>query len=568
MTLGLLFLMIIGMILETASIGLIFPILAVLTQDPNILNHELALWLESAFGLKSREDFVVFCAICILVLYVVKIAFMSLLAWIQASFIFGVHASVTQRLFRGYLARSYEYHLGKNSSEIIRNLTTEASMLASVIQSTLVLLTEIIVVLGLTTLMFLYEPIGTLVSVGVLISSALCFQLITRSHVREWGLRRQLNEGLRIKQIQEGLGAIKEIKLGFLEQHFSDGYVKVSNAWAKASRNYAAMQQLPRHWMEMFALLGFAGLVLVLINQGKTMIEIIPTVGLFAAAAFRIMPSANRMLVAFQSLRYASSVIRVLHDEMLASPELSKYIRETADDTKQDNKRITIDGLGYRYPGVSESSLSNISLRIEPGESLGIMGESGAGKSTFVNVLLGLLSDYDGEIKFGSQDTRSSIHEWRKKVGYVPQQIFLIDDSVLRNVALGIPDDEIDIDAVERAISDAQLNQFVEDLPDGLQTVLGESGARLSGGQSQRIGIARALYHDPDVLIFDEATSALDSKTEVAVMSAINKLKGSKTLIIIAHRTSTLADCDVVYRLENGRLFESAAPLTEYDVTS
>ena len=319
------------------------------------------------------------------------------------------------------------------------------------------------------------------------------------------------------------------------------------------------LQPLPRLWLEMLAVTGLATLVLTLLVLGHELGAVLPTLGLFAAAAFRLMPSVNRVLTSFQSLRYGLPVINTLHREFELEPSA---INEAGTTPTPFGETIEFDRVSYTYATAHTSALEDLSVVIRRGESVGVIGTSGAGKSTFVDVLLGLLTPDSGAVLVDGVDIQHSLRSWRDQIGYVPQSIFLTDDSLRNNVAFGLPAAQVDETAVWRAIRAAQLEEFVNSLPEGLDTVVGERGVRLSGGQRQRIGIARALYHDPSVLVLDEATSSLDTATEREVMQAVSALHGAKTILIVAHRLSTVEHCDRLYRIERGRVVETGTPQT------
>jgi ABC-type multidrug transport system fused ATPase/permease subunit len=296
-----------------------------------------------------------------------------------------------------------------------------------------------------------------------------------------------------------------------------------------------------------------------MLAQNRALEAVLPTLGLFAAAAFRLMPSVNRVLGAVQSLRYGMPVIDTLCAEFkLAVPEIAVTQRSVT----PFRATLELNQITYAYPAVAEPALKDISLAIQRGESVGFIGASGAGKSTLVDILLGLLAPDTGEVRVDGNDIQKNLRNWQDQIGYVPQSIFLTDDTLRRNVAFGLPNEQINDAAVHRAIRAAQLEEFVDSLPDGLETFVGERGIRLSGGQRQRIGIARAIYHDPAVLVLDEATSSLDTETERGVMQAITALQGSKTILIIAHRLSTVEHCNRLYRLQDGRVVEEGTPNT------
>ena len=545
-------LMLIGMVLETLGISLVIPALALLTQSNFAHNYPTLQPALQVLGNPSQKTLVVGGMLVLVGVYLVKALFLSFLAWRQTCFAFGVQAQLSQRLFTVYLRQPYTFHLQRNSAQLIRNVVTEVGQFThGGIAAGMLLLTESLILLGLCSLLLIVEPLGALITMSVLSITAWIFHRLTRRRILRWGEARQHHEGLRIQHLQQGLGGAKDVKLLGRENDFLEQYLVHNDQSARVGQLHTVLLQLPRLWLELFAVGGLAILVISMLTQDRALDAILPTLGLFAAAAFRLMPSVNRMLSAVQSLRYSLPVIDTLHTELnLTTPEVADIcIAVTPFYVELELRQIT-----YTYPSAAEPALKDISLTIQRGESVGFIGASGAGKSTLVDILLGLFTPDTGEVQVDGKDIQGNLRNWQDQIGYVPQSIFLTDDTLRRNVAFGLAQDKIDDAAVQRAIRAAHLHEFVANLPDGLDTLVGERGIRLSGGQRQRIGIARALYHDPAVLVLDEATSSLDTATENSVMQTITALQGNKTIIIVAHRLSTVEHCVRLYRLEGGRV--------------
>ena len=407
--------------------------------------------------------------------------------------------------------------------------------------------------------MLIVEPLGTLAVIGALGAAVWTFHRFTVRQIARWGVDRQEHEGRRIQYLQQGLGGAKDVKLLGREEEFLNDFGVHNMGYARVGRRFGLMGQLPRLWLELLAVMALATLVLVMIWHGRPVESLLPALGLFAVGAFRLMPSANRVLSAVQNVRYGLPVIDVLYQELRELPPTHPPKHGSSipfSDT------IVLDRVTYRYAAAERPSIEDVSLRILHGSSIGFVGATGAGKSTLVDILLGLLTPNRGRVLVDGVDIATNPRGWQDQIGYVPQSIYLTDDTLRRNVAFGVPNHQIDELAVRRAIRDARLESMVNELSGGLDTVVGERGIRLSGGERQRIGIARALYHDPAVLVLDEATSSLDTETERAVVDTVRELRGNKTLIIVAHRVSTVKHCDRLFRLEQGRVVEEGTAAT------
>jgi ABC-type multidrug transport system fused ATPase/permease subunit len=563
----LLAMMIVGMGLEMLGVGLVVPMLVFLTRPDYVGRFPDAESFLAEWGIAGREELVVAAMLVLVAIFLVKAAFLAVLAWAQTRFAFAVQAKLSQRLFTAYLMQPYTFHLQRNSALLLRNLTSEVGLFTSyVLVPGFLVITEVLVVLGLCALLLVMEPVGAVVVIAVMASASWLFDRLTRRRIAHWGFARQHHDGLRIQHVQQGLGGAKEVKVLGREREFLEQYREHNERTAYVSHLQIALAQMPRLWLELLAVVGLAALVLAMLAQGRAVESIVATLGLFAAAAFRVIPSANRIIAAGNTVRYSGPAINTLYDEMQLEASVSPADASAGAPFRE---KLALENVTFTYPGAVEPALKDLSFVVHRGESVGIMGPSGTGKSTLVDVLLGLLIPQSGDVLVDGESIRKHPRNWQRQIGYVPQSIYLIDDTLRRNVALGLANAEIDDVSVWRSLRDAQLDEFVRAQPDGLDTIVGERGVRLSGGQRQRIGIARALYHDPAVLVLDEATSSLDTVTERGVIEAVTALQ-QKTIIVVAHRLSTVAHCNRVLSIEGGRVaredVKPAAPVCDRSV--
>ncbi|MEJ0084669.1 MAG: ABC transporter ATP-binding protein [Pseudomonadota bacterium] len=555
---GLLFLMFFGAILETCSVGLVIPALAFMVRSDLQAQFPALAHLLGKLGPLTPEQLVVGGLAALVLIYVFKGVFLAFLAYKNLHFVFGMQADMSLRVFTGYLRQPYTFHMQRNSAELIRNALGEVYFLMHYgLYEALRFFSELLVIIGILSLLLYIEPFGAALSISTLLVIGGGFYFVTRKRMLRWGEMRQKFERMRLQYLQEGLGGVKELLLLGREDEFIRRYREQALGYARISTRQNTLQELPRLMLEIIAVAALAVLVIMLLSEGRPLASLVPTIGLFGAAAFRVMPSANRIMNSIQIMRHAKPAINSLALEMetLASAEKSSGVQPLTFE-----RTLSVQDASFTYPGTDSPALRDISLTLHSGQSIGLVGGSGSGKSTLVDVILGLLRPQGGSVRIDGVDIGENLRSWQSRIGYVPQQIFLTDDTLRRNVAFGIPDAEIDEGMLQRALRAAQLDGFVATLPTGLDTMVGERGVRLSGGQLQRIGIARALYHDPTVLVLDEATSALDTATEREVMSAVRALHGAKTVIIVAHRLTTVAECDFLYRLEGGRVMQKGIP--------
>jgi ABC-type multidrug transport system fused ATPase/permease subunit len=544
-----------GMVLETLGIGLVIPALLLLT-DGNLGTRFPALAAALArWGIDDPVSLVGFGMFSLAAVYTIKCLYVASVTSLQMRFVYRLQADLSRRLFVDYLHKPYTFHLQRNSSQLLQvvvGATNDLTLTGLV--SLLIGVTESMVLAGISMLLLWMEPVGALVAGFFLAAFGFVVNALTRRSIRIASKAKLLHEEMRIRYLQQALGGAKELKLLGREDGAVAQYMPHNEASARIGQHQATLQALPKLWLELLAVLGLVVLVMALVWQGRSPATLVPTLGMFAAAAFRLIPSMNRILGSIHHIRMSAPVIATLYEELATPPEPEPA--PSGMRVPQDGD-IALEDVAVRYPGTDQPVITHATLRIARGTTVGFIGGSGAGKSTLVDALLGLLPLEAGKVLCGGTDIHADLRGWQGQIGYVPQAMYLTDESIRRNIALGLSDEAIDEDAIREAVLAAQLDAFVASLPAGLDTVVGERGVRLSGGQRQRIGIARALYHRPSVLVLDEATSSLDAATESEVMEAINAMHGEKTILVITHRAHTLEHCDRIFRVEGGRVLEA-----------
>lgn len=549
-------LMLLGIFFETLGLALLFPVLEIVGKPEIIQNYQLGRELLEIQFLNNSKNLIITLTIFVILIYVLKSIFLTYLYWYQSKFSSKLGESIASNLLFNYLDKPYSFHLNKNSAELQRNIKVEVLQFTEVIKSGLTLILEILVIIGVGFLLFYIEPVGAIVLSISFGSLMLIFSKLTNRKLSDWGKIRQKVSNETTKTINHAFGGIKDIKILEVQDYFIKEF-KIKNAMdVNIQTKMSTLGLLPRILLEFIAVSGLMSFILIVSIRGGDMTKVIPTIGIFLAAAFRTIPSINRIIGAKQFLDFSVPVVKLLN------LEFSKFISPKLDVVLKKNinlkfEKLELKGIDFRYNDFSNYTLKNINLKINKLDVVGIIGESGAGKSTLVDIILGINSPTDGKIIYNDEnDIKENLYQWHKHVGYIQQSVFLIDDSLLKNIAFGVDVDLINIEKVNNALRQSQLLDFINTLPDGLNTVVGERGVRISGGQKQRIGIARALYNDPGILVFDEATSNLDVKTENAIMSSISLLSLTKTIIIIAHRKSALTRCNKIFEIKNGSLSE------------
>jgi ABC-type multidrug transport system fused ATPase/permease subunit len=554
-------LLLVGIFFEMLGLGILIPALG-LIFSPDIGNNYPGLQpLLKPLKDLSQIELALYGMGFLVLIYFIKALFLVFISWRQSRFSSDLSADLSRQLFYGYLCQPYAFHLQRNSAHLLRNVQGEIDQFTAVSQAALNLSIEASAIIGVASVLFIAEPLGALVAIVFLAFSAVIFYSLIKNKVLLWGRKRLFHDSQITQHLMQGLGAVKDVKLLGRERYFLNKFDEHNTAKARVLTNQATVLQTPRLYLELLAVIGLAGLIIMMLLQNRPLEHLIPTIGIFVAAAFRMIPSVNRIMSSIQSIRYSGPVLERLYTEFTSIRNLpAQNISDSVDKKNAFTGKVVIKHLEFEYYGTHKKALDGISLSFNIGSTIGFIGSSGSGKSTLIDVFLGLLMPTSGAIYVDNRDIAECMKGWQSQIGYVPQTIFLTDDTIRRNIAFGVDDKEINEDAIMRSVKAAQLDDYISNLPLGLEANVGERGVKLSGGQRQRIGIARALYHDPQILVLDEATSALDTATESEVMKAVNALHGSKTILIVAHRLSTIQNCDKIFKLVDGKIVEGEIP--------
>ena len=552
-------LMILGALFEVVGVGAIPAFVGVISMPERLLEFTSVRVVYDFLGMESPQDMVLWSALGLIVIFTLKNLYLAFMAYIRARYTSNRQVTISNRLFRAYLHSAYTFHLQRNTAELLRNTNSEAGAITGgVLLPMMSLLMEACVLVFIFVLLFVVEPLVTLITFGVFGTITVLFYRVTREKITEYAKEEQYHRKQSVQAVNQGLGGFKDARILGREQFFLNSYQESTWFKAKAARFKAVISALPRLFLETMAVAGMLGVSALLVAQDRPLETVVPTLTLLGVAIVRLMPSFTKIAGDFTALKWGQRALDVVYDDIVALDSAERELKKRRSSDHREPlvfaREIRLDGLSYHYPGSDEQALRDITLSIPHHASVGFVGPSGAGKTTIVDVVLGLLTPTEGRVLVDDVDIQDRLPAWQRKIGYIPQHIYLTDDTVRRNVAFGMDDDEIRDEAVWDAIDAAQLRELIESLPEGLGTMVGERGVRLSGGQRQRIGIARALYHKPEVLVMDEATSALDNQTERLIVDALEQLQGQHTMIVIAHRLSTVRNCDTLFMLDHGRL--------------
>lgn len=553
-------LMLIGAFLETMSVSLVIPLMTALMQDNFIETNGLAIAICDMFGIESSKTFILMVLAALIVLFIVKDAFLYMEYHVQATFVAYNRANIQNKLMDSYVHRPYEYFLNASSGEIMRVIRSDTAGAFSLLTVIMGFFTEGIVAIALMIAVIITDPGMAFTIAAILIAMMALIYKVVKPVLRREGLFLQDNNATANKWLLQSVAGIKEMKVVRKEDFFVEEYSKYAKNAVESEKISSVLNNAPRLIIEASTISGMLLYIAVMIYAGKDISDLLPQLTAFAVAAVRLLPSANRMSTALNGIAYGEPQLDKTLENLRTAEQYDEEGAKIAIRQNENKAPITLErecGLSdieFTYPNAEKKVLDHASMVIPVGKSVGIIGPSGAGKTTAVDILLGLLKPQGGMAYADGKNIEENYGGWLKHLAYIPQMIYMLDDTIRANIAFGYHEYEIDDEKVWKALDEAQMGDYVHSLPDGLDTTIGERGVRLSGGQRQRIGIARALYEDPELLIFDEATSALDNETEAAIMESVNSLHGKKTMIIIAHRLSTIKECDIVYRVENGKI--------------
>lgn len=551
--------MLIGAVLETASISIVIPVVSLVMDQDAVTNNAIVAGLYEALGMQSPRTFTILVMLSMVAAFVLKNLFLFFQQKVLYHFVYSNQFRTSQRMMKNYMRRDYEFYLSADTAVIQRSITSDVNNMYGLVLSVLQLVSESIVFVCLVAVLLVTDFWMTLVISVLLILTLLIIKKILKPIMHKAGEDNQNYYSGLFKWISQTVTGIKDVKIGGRESYFVEEYIKCGKGYVDAVQKYTLLNNVPKLLIETVSVTGMIIYLLVLMLMGVDTEGMMGVVAAFGVAVVRLMPCANRINNQLNNIAFFEPFFMGVSDHLQNEISASNSDMKDLMPLKEKlplTKEIVLENISYRYPGTERWIFHEANLSIPIGSSIGIVGTTGAGKSTIVDVLLGLLRISEGKIMADGVDVlaKENYRKWLKNVGYIPQTIFMLDDTIRHNIAFGIPEEEIDEERLWEVAKEAQLDTFIKSLPDGMDTGIGERGIRISGGQRQRIGIARALYEDPEVLILDEATSALDNDTETAIMDAINRLQGRKTLIIIAHRLQTIEKCDEIYRVCEGKI--------------
>lgn len=551
----------IGGILETLSISAMLPVVWVIIDAESVQQNKYCQWAMHFLHLHDMHEFIITLLVLLMIMYLLKNAYLLWLTSEQNRFISGNRNKIISQVLREFLNRPYEFYLDADIPTVFRLTDSDIPNVFSILMALISLASETIVFVLICGVLVATD--WRLVLFLVIISGIVTIVMfkVLKPRLNKLGTTNQAIQSRIAKWRIQAIYGIKDVKVLHREAFFADNYESNGKIGARLNQKYAVINAMPRLLIESIFMVSILGYLIVCVAAGDDMKQMIPTLTAFGLAAVRLMPCVNRINTYLTDISYFRPCLDYVYENMNIN-EISKKTNQTllpVDETKtmQLRNKIELKDIVYAYPNTDTLIFNHADMEIPYGKSIGIMGPSGAGKSTIVDILLGLLKVHEGQILCDGDNVFDNYPAWLAQIGYIPQSIYLVDEPIRNNIAFGIADDEIDDNRIWQVLEEAQLKEFIQTLPEGLDTTIGDRGVRLSGGQRQRLGIARALYHNPEILVFDEATSALDNETEAAVMEAINSFHGKKTMVIIAHRLNTIEKCDIIYKVEGGKIAQT-----------
>ena len=550
-----------GAFLETLGVSAVLPLVSIVTDPEVIHKNKYLIIVGDLLGIRDVRTFVLVMALVLIAVYIVKNVYLLFMYNLQYRYTYNNQRRISYRLMQCYLSQDYLFHVDHNVAELIRNTSSDVNGFFTVLQNIIQLVTEACTCIFLVVFLMI-QDIATTVVIIVLMTFFLCVVMgIFKKKLTAMGQRNRELSAATNKWMLQAYQGIKDIKVSNKEDYFLDNYDENYKKQVVVNRKQAVLSIAPRPVMETICICGLLGFMAIRIFMGTDMDSFVPIISVFAVAAIRMLPSFNRISGCVGTIMYNKPSLEAVYKDLKDIEQLRQKLETDNNDTKEIvlNDSVQLKDVSFTYPARPDRTIINsISLEIPKNKSVALVGPSGSGKTTLADVILGVLEPQSGHIYADDVDVYDHLHAWHKIVGYIPQTIYLIDDTIRANIAFGVAPEEIDDEEIWRALREAQLEDFVKDQPEGLDTNIGSMGVKLSGGQRQRVGIARALYRNPQILILDEATSALDTETETAVMEAIDSLAGTKTMIIIAHRLTTIRNCDLIYEVRDGKVEEKS----------
>lgn len=562
---GLGVLIFIGGFLETLGVSMLLPVVQVIMDPDAIMDNPLVAKVVDILNIRTDKELIIVMLGSLIALYVIKNAYLLFQIYVQNTFVTRNRNRMISRVMREFLNRPYEEYLGADIPTVFRLTDSDIPNAFQLVLVMIQMVTEIVVAVSLSVMLVIVSPVMSLFIVVIFLGMTLVITKILKPRLNKIGHKNQKIQSRIAKWRIQSIYGLKDVKVLHREEFFVRNYYESGAVGANVARNYAVFNNMPRLLIETVFMASMLLFIMLYMLNGGDIAVLAPQLTAFAVAAIRVMPGTNRINTYLSEIAYSQPCLDYLYENLNESMKMDVNGSVTGltgarqpDLPKLElQDKIVLDHITYAYPNTAKNIFTDAHMEVKKGQSVGIMGPSGAGKSTIVDILLGLLHVQEGTITCDGMSIFDNYPSWLAKIGYIPQSIYLIDESIRDNIAFGIDADRIDDKRIWEVLEEAQLKEFVEELPEGLETTIGDRGVRISGGQRQRLGIARALYHNPEILVFDEATSALDTDTEKAVMDAINSFHGRKTMVIIAHRLNTIVKCDVIYKVEDEKITET-----------